>query len=140
LELDVYVLVLGSLAALTILSWLRQIAPKGPRSELDAALAPHAGESTPIAELARLEREVVIGSALAFDLHYRLRPIAREIAARRLERRGLELDSGIPAVQAALAPELWELVRPDREAPADRQARGPGIDYVRARIEELEAV
>ena len=34
-----------------------------------------------------------------FDLHYRLRPVVREIAIARLERRGLRLDSGSPAVR-----------------------------------------
>ena len=34
-----------------------------------------------------------MASARQFDLHYRLRPILRDVAAARLERRGLALDS-----------------------------------------------
>jgi hypothetical protein len=140
LELDVYVLVLGGMAVLAVASWLREILPEGSRSELEEALVHSPEEPARIAELDRLEREIYMGAARAFDLYYRLRPVVREIAAGRLEQRGLALDSGSAAVRAALGDELWELVRPDVEPPGDRQAKGPGIDYVRARIESLEAV
>jgi hypothetical protein len=128
------------MALLAVVSWLRQAVPEGTQSELENALAHAEGEPARIAELDRLEREIYMGAARAFDLHYRLRPVIREIAAGRLEQRGLELDSGNAAVRAALGDELWALVRPDLEPPQDRQAEGPGIDYVRARIEGLEAM
>lgn len=140
LELDIYVLILGGMAVLAVTSWLRQTVPESSHSELEDALAPSPAEPVRIAELDRLEREIYMGAARVFDLHYRLRPIFREIAAGRLEQRGLVLDSGSADVRAALGDELWELVRPDVESPAGRQAEGPGVDYVRARIEALEAV
>jgi hypothetical protein len=128
------------MAVLAVASWLRDAMPEGSQSELEQALVHPEAQPARVAELDRLEREIYMGAARGFDLHYRLRPVVREIAAGRLERRGLELDSGSAAVRAALGDELWELVRPDLEAPRDRQALGPGIDYVRTRIEELEAV
>jgi len=140
LELDVYVLILGGLAVLAVASWVREVVPHGSQSALEEALVPSPEEPARIAELDRLEREIYMGAAREFDLHFRLRPVVREIAAGRLEQRGLELDSGSPAVRAALGDELWELVRPDLEAPVDRQAKGPGVEYVRARIEALEAM
>ena len=79
-----------------------------------------------------------MGAARAFDLHYRLRPVVREIAAGRLERRGLRLDTGNDAVRERLGEELWQLTRPDREPPHNRQGAGPGLDDVRRTIEELE--
>jgi hypothetical protein len=137
-ELDVYILVLGLIALLAVTSWLREVAPPVGRSELEKALRHEPPEPPRIAELDRLEREVYMGAARAFDLHYRLRPVVREIAAGRLERRGLRLDSGSDAVRELLGEELWELARHDREPPGNRQGPGPGLDKVRLTIEQLE--
>jgi transposase len=79
-----------------------------------------------------------MSASLEFDLHYRLRPIVREIALARLERRGLGLDSGSPAVLDLLGEDLWKLVSPDREPPRNRQAVGPGIAQLRQTVESLE--
>ncbi|MDQ2981263.1 MAG: hypothetical protein M3R26_02930 [Actinomycetota bacterium] len=138
LELDVYVLVLGGMALLALISSLREVAPVQRASEFEQALDQHPPDPPRIAELDRLEREVYMGSARSFDLHYRLRPVIREIAAGRLERRGLRLDSASEAVRAMLGENLWELARPDREPPVDRQAAGPGVADVRRTVEELE--
>lgn len=140
LELDVYILVLGAMAVLAVASWLREAMPHGAQSDLEDALVRSPEEPVRIAELDRLEREIYMGAARAFDLHYRLRPVIREIASGRLAQRGLELDSGSPAVREALGEELWEFVRPDLEPTEDRQAEGPGVEYVRARIDALEAL
>jgi hypothetical protein len=137
-ELDVYILVLGLMALLAVMSWLREVAPPARKSALEEALRRDPPEPPRIAELDRLEREVYMGAARAFDLHYRLRPVVREIAAGRLERRGLRLDSGSDAVRERLGKGLWELTRPDREPPRNRQGAGPGLDDVRQTIEELE--
>jgi hypothetical protein len=137
-ELDVYILVLGLIALLAVTSWLREVAPPAGKSELEEALRQEPPGPPRIAELDRLEREVYMGAARAFDLHYRLRPVVREIAAGRLERRGLRLDSGSDAVRERLGEELWELARPDREPPGNRQGPGPGLDEVRLTIEQLE--
>lgn len=84
-------------------------------------------------DLELLERLVTLASASAFDLHYRLRPAVREIAAGVLLRRGVELDAQPAQARALLGDQAWSLVRPDREPPTDRQARGLGAA-------ELEAV
>jgi hypothetical protein len=138
LELDVYVLVLGAMALLAVMSWLRRIVPAERGSKLAAALAPRAPAQPQIPELDRLERELNMSASRAFDLHYRLRPIVREIAVGRLERRGLRLDSGSEAVRKLLGDRVWELVSPDREAPSDRQAPGPGLAELRKAVESLE--
>ena len=139
-ELDVYILVLGLMALLAVSSWLREVAPPTGKSALEGALRRDLPEPPRIAELDRLEREVYMGAARAFDLHYRLRPVIREIAAGRLERRGLRLDSGSEAVRERLGEQLWELTRPDREPPRNRQGPGPGLDDVRQTIEALESL
>jgi len=138
LELDVYVLVLGVMALLSITSLLRDIVPPERGSRLAAALEPRAPEIPAIPELDRLERELNMGASRDYDLHYRLRPVVREIAIARLERRGLRLDSGSEAVRKLLGDELWKLVSPDRKPPVDRQARGPGLAEIRQTVEALE--
>jgi hypothetical protein len=138
LELDVYVLALGGLAILVLVSWLREIVPSKGQSELEDALGHRPAQPPRIAELDRLEREIYMGAARSFDLHYRLRPVIREIAGGKLERRGLSLDSGSDTVRGLLGDELWELVRPDREAPWDRQSAGAGVDEIRRTVERLE--
>jgi len=140
LELDLYILALGIMALLAAVSWLHEVAPRAGRSELEQALARELPEPPAIPELDRLERAVYVGAARAFDLHYRLRPVLREITATRLERRGLRLDSQSEAVRELLGDELWELTRPDREPPANRHSPGPGLGPLRsmvARMEEL---
>ena len=138
IELDVYVLVLGLMALLAMVSLLRQVAPRERRSALAAALEPPEPEPTRIPELDRLERELYMSAAREFDLHYRLRPIIREIALARLERRGLRLDSGSPAVRELLGEDLWKLASPDREPPRNRQSVGPGLAELRQTVESLE--
>jgi hypothetical protein len=86
------------------------VGPRGP--------AP--AEST--GDLARLERAVSTATAHAGELHLRLRPVLREVAADGLLRRGLDLDRDPEAARAVLAPDTWEIVRPDRPAPADALA------------------
>jgi hypothetical protein len=138
LELDVFVLVLGAFGLLVLASEVRRLAPPAEESILEAALEPEPPEVQPIAELHRLDRELTMGSTRAFDLHFRLRPVLREIASARLERRGLDLDSGSPAVREALGESLWELTDPDREAPHDRLAPGPGLEELDRTIARLE--
>ena len=74
----------------------------------------------------RLDRVVSTATTHAGDLHLRLRPILREIAADGLRRRGVELDAQPEAAQQLLAPDTWEIVRPDRPRPGDAFAPGAG--------------
>jgi hypothetical protein len=67
---------------------------------------------------------VQLGMQTAFDLHYRLRPTLVEIAHNRLAGRGISLENE-PRAKAVLGHEAWELLRPEREPPRDRNA--PGI-------------
>jgi hypothetical protein len=141
LALDAYVLVLGALAVLTAAVATRQAFPLDRGSTLAAALKHEPRDSLRPSELERLEREVTLGTSTAFDLHYRLRPILREVAEQRLaDRRGLRLDRGGREVEATLGEELWELVRPDREPPEKRYSRGLEPQAVRRVVERLEAL
>ena len=133
-------------AALTVARGARRRRRRA-RAEPDAAAAaprrgrgrrPAVGEGTGDRE--RLDRVVSAATSHAGDLHLRLRPILREIAADGLRRRGVELDAQPQAAQELLAPDTWELVRPDRPRPDDAFARGLAPARLDAVLDDLEAL
>jgi hypothetical protein len=136
LGLRVYALLLCALALALALAALRRAYPR------TRTLRPHArpaAERRP-ASLDRLEHLVSLGSAGAFDLHHRLLPRLRALAAGLLlaRRRVALADAG--AARDVLGDETWQLVRPDRPPPEDRLARGlPLADLERA-VASLERV
>jgi hypothetical protein len=126
-----------------VLIWLlgRTGAWKAGESAFDQARVVRAHEHEPLPELARVEREVTLGTGTAFDLHYRLRPRVREVAASRLaDRRGIDLERRPDAAHAVLDEAVWELVRPDRPAPRDHHAPGLGLPGLRAVMEGLDRI
>ena len=136
LELDVFILAVGALALFNVVIVAREAFPVEGRSALAEALdrAPP-GAQRP-AELDRLERELTMATASAFDTHVRLRPAVREIVGVRLAARGQRLEDS----EDLLGPELWELARDDRPAPTNRHAAGiPEADLRRA-VERLESL
>lgn len=92
-------------------------------------------------ELARLEREIVLGVGGQFYLHRRLRQTLREIAEQRLrDRRGLDLDRGGDDVREVLGDDAWALLRPDRKEHWDPDATGiplPELGRVVAALERI---
>lgn len=91
--------------------------------------------------LEELEHAVDFSRSTAFDVHYRLRPHLARIAAHRLAgRRGIDLERQPEAAASALGPVAWDLVRPGREAPLDRNAPGLNMTQIRAALDALEAV
>ena len=117
----------------------RRAARRAGRSPFDAALRPRVRRAKRMPELERIEREVALGLATAFDLHYRLRPRLRRIAAELLAaRRGIDLDASPDAARRVLGDDAWELVRGDREPPRDRFAAGLDIASLRLAVTALE--
>ena len=109
-----------------------------PLRRAAAAPASTVGEGTGDRE--RLDRVVSGATSHAGDVHLRLRPILREIAADGLRRRGVELDAQPRAAQELLAPDTWELVRPDRPRPDDAFARGLAPARLNAVLDDLEGL
>ena len=138
LELDIYVLALGGFGLLVLSSALGRVAPREDESLLEEALEPEPFEEARIASLERLEREVALAASREFDLHFRLRPVLREIAESRLDRRGVRLDSGNRRVRELLGEDLYALTAADREPPANRQAIGIGFEELERTVERLE--
>jgi hypothetical protein len=128
LVVRVYLLVVGGLALEALVRTAlglesRQRRARRRRRSRDRAERPEA--------LTRLEDQVALAGATAADLHYRLRPVLRAIAEERAAVRGAELDE-----QAA--GEAWDLIRPDREPPADSFAKGISFGHLSHVVDALE--
>ena len=139
LILDLYVLALGGIAVIRLVGLTRRRRMPGERSEFDDALEETGRPAVRIAERDKLAREVQLGTQTAFDLHYRLRPTLVEIARNRLAGRGISLDNERRA-KAVLGDEAWELLRPDREPPRNRNAPGIGQDELGRLVGALERI
>jgi hypothetical protein len=120
---------------LALLAFMRVVAATYARrpSPFEASLVPASTPAERPPGLTRLEREVSMARSSAFDLHARLRPTVVELAAELLSgRRGIDLERDPARARAVLGDDAWELVRPDRPAPADRHAPGiPDDDLLR---------
>jgi hypothetical protein len=132
-----YVLALAAIAllALTRLArtedeWERAV------SELERALAPRKVVRTRPADLIRTERDLVLSSASAGELHVRLLPQLREVASARLAARGTSGD--LAHARALLGDDDWELLRPDCPAPADRSAAGLPLRRIASLLDAVE--
>jgi hypothetical protein len=140
LAVHVYVLVLLAAALASVVGAIASAQSAGP-SLFDAALRRPPEMRERLQELMRLEREAALAQSSAFDLHYRLRPVLREIASGLLAaRRGIELDRRPERAREVLGEETFDLVRPDREAPWDRLAPGIDVGELRAVVTRLEAI
>lgn len=113
------------LAAVVVAAALRELVARQARrtpSTFDAGLARTTDRPGRPEDLELLERYVSIGSASAYDLHYRLRPALAKIAAGILQGRGIDVATQPEAARDALGDDAWSLLRPDRQPPADREA------------------
>jgi hypothetical protein len=136
-------LLLG-LGAIVLLLLMPRPARRGPRparlrrpSRLRLARTPR--RTTP--DLAAIDRLLALSISSAEDAHLRLRPLVLDIARQRLaDHTGVRIDAAPETAAAALGPEVWELVRPDRPRPDDRRARGISPADLRAIVESLERI
>jgi hypothetical protein len=129
--LHAYVFVVGALFMLGVVAAAGDAVPRRRTSDLDRALAEAEVRERPLPEIAKMEREVTLAAASAYDLHVRLLPHLREIAQCRLERSGRTLGPDTLG-------RWWELLRPDRAEPADRFASGISQTDLRALVADLE--
>jgi len=133
LEIHIWLLALLGLACVVLLQAVHAAYPTG-NSPFLASLRTTSLQAERPSSLARTEREVSMASAAAFDVHFRLRPVLVELAADLLStRRGIELERSTEQAHAALGDEVWEIVRPERPEPAQRDA--PGLD--RAQLDRI---
>jgi hypothetical protein len=132
-----YVLGLAAAVLSTLVTAIsRRTTPPGPTALDDAAQPDDEPNPRPV-RLVALEDLAAFGADKAQGAHFHLRPYVRDLVAHRLRGRGIDLDTD-PRVPGILGPVAWDLVRPDRPAPAD--GRRPGLDdaSVRALTDALE--
>jgi len=134
----VYVLAYGALLLVLLLSGLRSRLPLAVRFE--RLLAPVEVDSQEVEQFRTLERDLRLSVSFDHDLYFHLRPRVREIVAVRLAKRhGVDLEGEPEQAQSLIGPgRVWELVRPDREAPVDRHARGWSRIELEQLVDELE--
>ncbi|MGZ8716341.1 MAG: hypothetical protein ACXWYO_04445 [Gaiellaceae bacterium] len=130
--LSVYVLVLAGIALAALTRVARSASDIPPPSGFETALRARAVEPMRPPELVRTEREIMLGTSSAGNLHQRLLPILREAAAARLSAgHNVDLERRPDTARALLGEDAWELLRPDRPEPHDRN--DPGIPMRRLR-------
>jgi hypothetical protein len=141
LAVRVFVLLLAAFVLAELLARLRTALPADGVSPVDAALNRRPSPAGRVPELEQIERAVTLGLTTTFDLHFRLRPTLRRIAAELLRaRRGIDLDADPDRARRALGEETWELVRADREPPVDRFGPGLELASLRTVVTALEAI
>ena len=133
----VWLVVVLALSLGVALERLRRELPRRP-SSFDAAFTRGRRRHARPVTLERVERELTLATGTAFDVHFRLRPLLRELAYGVLLQRGIDLDRHPVRAGTLLGPELWELVRPDRPAPDDRTAPGVRLDTIERALDDLE--
>lgn len=133
LAIRVYVLFVGALLMLLVVSSVTALVPRRKRSGLTRALDERVAPHPRVSELAKVEREVTLAVGNAYDLHARLLPQLRDIANARLERVG-------KAPGPDTLGRWWDLLRPDRPEPPDRFARGIAPGDLRALVADLERI
>lgn len=91
------------------------------------------------AALGRLEDEIALGVASAYDYHHRLRPRLHGLTEGLLAaRRRIALDREPDEARRALGESTWELVRADRRLPEDRLSPGPSHSALADAVTTLE--
>jgi hypothetical protein len=139
LAVRVYALLLCAGAFAVVLLVLRRAYPpeRQLRTRKQAGRARRGRPPT----LARIEHEAALGVAGSFDLHFRLVPRLRGIAAGLLaSRHRISLADDPSASRDALGEATFELVRPDRVPPEDRLARGISTRDLGLAVDSLERI
>lgn len=119
-------LVGAGLVALNVLVMLVGRRPIEPRwDSFDAAARPRVAEVPALpASFTETARLVDLLAGTAGDVHFRVRPVLREVTSHRLlAGHGLVLDDAAdaPLIADRCGALLWDLVRPDRPEPRDRR-------------------
>ncbi len=136
-----YVLVLAGIALAALTRVMRSASERPAPSAFEAALRVRPTDPVRPPELVRTEREIMLGSASAGLLHLRLLPLLRETAAARLAAgHNVDLERRPEAARLVLGDDAWELLRPARPEPVDRNAPGVPLKRLHTVIDTLEAL
>jgi hypothetical protein len=138
LVLDGLLVYAGALIALAAARISRRAFP-APRGTVPALLAPRPGQYVHPESLSTTADDVALAQAGQFDVHFRLRPLLREIAEAGLAMQsGIDLDRQPERAKERLSPETWDLVRPTRPRPERTGESGISSASLTAVVTELE--
>ena len=138
--LDAYLVFAGALVVLAA-ARISRLAFPSPRGTVPAVLAPRPPRYVHPESLSVMEDDVALAQAGGFDVHYRLRPQLRDIAAAGLAMQsGIDLDREPERAREKLSPETWELVQPNRPRPEGAGTTGIDTASLTAVIDELERI
>lgn len=133
-----YAVALAAVALLALTRAARAASVRSP-SIFEYALKPRPEARVRPPELIRIEREITLGSASAAHLHRRLLPLLRESAATRLSaRHHVDLTRHPEAARSLLGDDAWDVLRPDRPEPANRNAPGISLRRIARLVQTLE--
>jgi hypothetical protein len=139
--LDVYLLILGGIVLLALVRTMRVVQPGSGHSPFERALRPIRSRPQRPPELVRLEQRVALAVTTAFDVHFRLRPAVRDVAAQRLwAKHAVDLETHPDRARELVGADAWELARPDRPPPADPFGPGLGEHGIERVVADLERV
>jgi hypothetical protein len=136
LAAEAYVLFVGALGMGLLAQGVATLFPVTP-SKINPGRKPKRKDKR-LAGLEKIERELEMSTQSAFDTHYRLRPLLRELASTRLAQRGVDLDAPGGRARELLGPDLWEIVRPDQVRPAEHHAAGARLASIERAVASLE--
>ncbi len=135
-----YVLFVGAIALLVLARRLRAALPPATPFERLLAAAPRRME--PVGQLETIRQGLAAAGWSRGELHYRLAPMIREIAAARLSRHhGIDLDRQPERARALIGDgRVWELAGPRSGPPEDRYASGWSRRELEELLDELEGI
>jgi hypothetical protein len=135
LTVEIYLFVATALVLVVVLLGVTNALPRAEPTPVEPP-----PRSQRVGQLESVARALDLAEVSSFDLHNVLRPIVREVAAARLARHGVSLDRQPERARVLLGAQAWELVRPEREAPAGRGRGGCSRDELREIVGALEAI
>jgi len=140
LVLLAYVLFVSAVALLVLAGRLRAALP--PATPFEELLAAAPWRVQPVGQLESIRQGLAAASWSRGELHYRLAPMIREIAAARLSRRhGVDLDRQPERARALIGDgRVWELAGPRRGPPENRRAGGWSRRELEELLDELEEI
>jgi hypothetical protein len=129
----------GVLVALTLLNGFASYLYGGREGTLERR--PQRGAESWPTDLLDIEGRVTLSKVSAFDSQMRLRPLLREIAARRLEaNRHLDIEKQAARAREALGAELWDEVQPVVPSRDQRDLPGPTTAAIVRLVDKLESI
>jgi hypothetical protein len=139
---QVFVIVVGALAIRLLVQAVRlATSSPGPFAFDRALVRPPARRPALPSDPERIRFEVGAATHRAMELNHQLRRRLRGIAQDRLTaEHGVDLDGDPDAARRLLGEEAWDLLRPDREPPADRFGPGMPIEGVTRIVDALEGL